>query len=166
MSGAKGKAFDVGLFRRVMQFVRPYRRLFWITFGLTIFLSLVSVVRPVLMAKMVDDHAAKGDSTGLYVLMAIVVGLLFVEAIVQFYQAYWTSWLGQTVTFDLRQQLFAKIVGFRMRYFDRTPIGTLVTRVISDIGTIEQIFSQGLLMIMGDLLKLVVVIVVMFMYNW
>ncbi|MBS1570304.1 MAG: ABC transporter ATP-binding protein, partial [Bacteroidetes bacterium] len=153
-------------FRRVMEFVRPYRRLFWITFGLTIFLSLVSVVRPVLMAKMVDDHAAKGDFTGLYILMAIVVGLLFVEAIVQFYQAYWTSWLGQTVTFDLRQQLFAKIVGFRMRYFDRTPIGTLVTRVISDIGTIEQIFSQGLLMIMGDLLKLVVVIVVMFVYNW
>lgn len=166
MSATKGKAFDVGLFRRVMEFVRPYRRLFWITFGLTIFLSLVSVVRPVLMAKMVDDHAAKGDFTGLYILMAIVVGLLFVEAIVQFYQAYWTSWLGQTVTFDLRQQLFAKIVGFRMRYFDRTPIGTLVTRVISDIGTIEQIFSQGLLMIMGDLLKLVVVIVVMFVYNW
>jgi ATP-binding cassette subfamily B protein len=166
MSAAKGKAFDVGLFRRVMRFVQPYRRLFWTTFALTIFLSMVSVVRPVLMAKMVDDHAAKGDLHGLYVLMAVVVGLLFLEAIVQFYQAYWTSWLGQTVTFDLRQQLFAKITGFRMRYFDRTPIGTLVTRVVSDIETIEQIFSQGLLMIMGDLLKLVVVVVVMFVYNW
>lgn len=166
MSGTKGKAFDVGLFRRVMQFVRPYRRLFWITFALTIFLSLVAVVRPVLMAKMVDNYAVKGDLNGLYMMMAIVVGLLVVEGIVQFYQGYWTSWLGQTITFDLRQQLFTKIVGFRMRYFDRTPIGTLVTRVISDIGTIESIFSQGLLSIMGDLLKLTVVVVVMFVYNW
>ena len=85
MSGTKGKAFDVGLFRRVMQFVRPYRRLFWITFALTIFLSLVAVVRPVLMAKMVDNYAVKGDLNGLYMMMAIVVGLLVVEGIVQFY---------------------------------------------------------------------------------
>ena len=166
MSSGKGKAFDIGLFRRVMGFVQPYKRLFWITFGLTILLSFLGVVRPVLMAKMVDDHAASGEMSGLYMLMSIVVALLVVEALVQFYQAYWTSWLGQTVTFDLRQALFAKITGFRMRYFDRTPIGTLVTRVISDLETIDDIFSQGLLMIMGDLLKLVVVIVVMFVYNW
>lgn len=166
MSTTRGKAFDVGLFRRVMRFVRPYRRLFWITFILTIALSLVSVVRPVLMAVMVDDYAAKGDLHGLYLMMALVAGLLFVEALVQFYQSYWTSWLGQTVTIDLRQALFEKIVGFRMRYFDRTPIGTLVTRVVSDIETIEEIFSQGLLSIMGDLLKLSVVVVVMFVYNW
>jgi len=166
MSNGKGKAFDVGLFRRVMGFVQPYKRLFWITFGLTILLSFLGVVRPVIMAKMIDDHAVTGDMNGLYLLMSIVVALLVVEALVQFYQAYWTSWLGQTVTFDLRQALFAKITGFRMRYFDRTPIGTLVTRVISDLETIDDIFSQGLLMIMGDLLKLVVVIVVMFVYNW
>ena len=166
MSGTKGTAFDVGLFRRVMRFVHPYRRLFWITFALTIFLSLVAVIRPVLMAVMIDDYAAKGNLEGLYLIMAVVVGLLIVEAGVQFFQAYWTSWLGQTVTFDLRQQLFAKITSFRMRYFDRTPIGTLVTRVVSDIETIEQIFSQGLLMIMGDILKLTVVVVVMFVYNW
>ncbi|MCL4282960.1 MAG: ABC transporter ATP-binding protein/permease [Flavobacteriales bacterium] len=166
MSTAQGKAFDVGLFKRVMRFVQPYRRLFWITFALTILLSVVGVVRPVLMGVMVDDHAAKGDLRGLYIIMAVVVGLLLLEAAVQFYQAYWTSWLGQTVTYDLRQQLFAKIAGFRMRYFDRTPVGTLVTRVVSDIETIEEIFSQGLLLIMGDLLKLVVVVVVMFAYNW
>jgi ATP-binding cassette subfamily B protein len=166
MSSAKGKAFDVGLFKRVMRFVQPYRRLFWTTFALTILLSLVSVVRPVLMAKMIDDHAALGDMHGLVVLMTVVVALLVIEAIVQFYQGYWTSWLGQTITFDLRQQLYAKIVSFRLRYFDRTPLGTLVTRVISDIGTIESIFSEGLLLIMGDLLKLTVVVVVMFVYNW
>lgn len=166
MSSTRGKAFDVGLFRRVMRFVHPYRRLFWITFALTITLSLVSVVRPVLTAIMVDDYAAVGDLRGLYLVMGAVVALLVIEGVVQFYQAYWTSWLGQTVTIDLRQALFEKITSFRMRYFDRTPIGTLVTRVVSDIETIEEIFSQGLLSIMGDLLKLSVVVVVMFVYNW
>jgi len=166
MSASQGSAFDMGLFRRVMAFVRPYRRLCWSTFALTILLSLLSVVRPVLMAIMVDDHAAKGDLPGLYRMMAVLAALLAVEAVVQFHQAYWTSWLGQTVTIDLRQALFTKLVRFRMRFFDRTPIGTLVTRVVSDIETIEDIFSQGLLSIMGDLLKLVVVVVVMFAYNW
>lgn len=166
MSGARGKAFDVGLFRRVMAFVQPYKRLFWTTFALTILLSLLGVVRPVLMAMMVDDYATKGDLRGLYILMGVLAGLMALEAFVQFHQAYWTSWLGQTVTIDLRQALFAKITTFRMRYFDRTPIGTLVTRVVSDIETIEEIFSQGLLSIMGDLLKLVVVVIVMFAYNW
>lgn len=167
MSGeAKGRAFDLGLFRRVMAFVRPYRKTFWMCFWLTILLSFLGVVRPVLMGDMIDDHAVTGDARGLYLLFAVVAALLFIEGFVQFYQAYWTSWLGQTVTFDLRQQLYERIVHFRLRYFDRTPIGTLVTRVISDIETIDDIFAQGLLMIMGDLLKLVVVVVVMFVYNW
>lgn len=165
-SETKGRAFDLALFRRVMAFVKPYRKTFWMCFWLTIFLSFLGVVRPVLMGDMIDKHAATGDAHGLYVLFAVVVGLLLLETFVQFYQAYWTSWLGQTVTFDLRQRLYERIVNFRLRYFDRTPIGTLVTRVISDMETIEDIFSQGLLMIMGDLLKLVVVVVVMFVYNW
>ena len=92
------------------------------------------------------------------------MALLAVEAVVQFHQAYWTSWLGQIVTIDLRQALFSKLVRFRMRFFDRTPKGTLVIQVVSDMETIEDIFSQGLLSIMGVLLKLVVV--VMFAYNW
>lgn len=165
-SATKGKAFDLVLFRRVMAFVKPYRKTFWMCFWLTILLSFLGVVRPVLMGDMIDKHAATGDAHGLYVLFAVVVGLLLLETFVQFYQAYWTSWLGQTVTFDLRQRLYERIVNFRLRYFDRTPIGTLVTRVISDIETIDDIFAQGLLMIMGDLLKLVVVVAVMFVYNW
>jgi ATP-binding cassette subfamily B protein len=92
--------------------------------------------------------------------------LLLLETVAQFYQAYWTAWLGQAVTFDLRQKLFERIMSFKLRYFDRTPVGTLVTRVISDMETIDDIFSQGLLMIMGDILKLVVVVVVMFVVNW
>ncbi len=117
-------------------------------------------------AGLMRDHIGAGAWILVWAISISAIFLLFVETVVQFYQAYWTSWLGQAVTFDLRQKLYARIIGFRLRYFDRTPIGTLVTRVISDIETIDDIFSQGLLMIMGDILKLVVVVVVMFVVNW
>ena len=162
----KGKAFDRKLFGRVMLFVKPYQRIFWLSLLLTIVLSGLGVVRPLIMGDMIDGYALTGDREGLIVMMGVVAALLVIEAAVQFFQAYWTSWLGQSVTYDLRHALYKRIMGFRMRYFDRTPIGTLVTRVVSDIETIDDIFSQGLLLIMGDILKLVVVVVVMFVVNW
>ena len=162
----KGKAFDRKLFARVMVFVKPYQRIFWLSLLLTIVLSGLGVVRPLIMGDMIDGYALTGDREGLIVMMGVVAALLVIEAAVQFFQAYWTSWLGQSVTYDLRHALYKRIMGFRMRYFDRTPIGTLVTRVVSDIETIDDIFSQGLLLIMGDILKLVVVVVVMFVVNW
>ena len=161
-----GKAFDRRLFGRVFAFTKPYRLTFWVTFALTILLALLGVIRPLLMRDMIDEHALTGDSSGLLTLTLWVVVLLLLETIAQFYQAYWTAWLGQAVTFDLRQKLYERIMSFKLRYFDRTPVGTLVTRVISDMETIDDIFSQGLLMIMGDILKLVVVVVVMFLVNW
>jgi ATP-binding cassette subfamily B protein len=118
------------------------------------------------MGDVVRSILGPGTLALVWAITVIVVVLLVVETVVQFYQAYWTAWLGQAVTFDLRQKLYTKVLGFKLRYFDRTPIGTLVTRVISDIETIDDIFSQGLLMIMGDILKLLVVVVVMFVYNW
>jgi ATP-binding cassette subfamily B protein len=199
MSGAtaQGKAFDKKLFGRVFRFTAPYRHVFWLAVFLTLVLSLVGVVRPLMMGWIVDvvareytslfdttevsswndksiawtaalvrDHLAAGTWVLVWAISITAIVLLLVETMVQFYQAYWTSWLGQAVTFDLRQQLYARIMGFKLRYFDKTPIGTLVTRVISDIETIDDIFSQGLLMIMGDILKLVVVVVVMFLVNW
>lgn len=166
MSSAQGKAFDRQLFGRVFAFTRPYRFVFWTSFALTIFLAILGVVRPLLMGDMIDDYALTGDARGLWIVTMVVMGLLVLETIVQFYQAYWTAWLGQSVTFDLRQRLYARIVGNKLRWFDKTPIGQLVTRVISDIETIDDIFSQGLLMIMGDILKLVVVVAVMLIVNW
>lgn len=199
MSATQGKAFDVGLFRRVMVLVRPYRRLFWASFALTVLLSGLGILRPILSGYMVDVFHLDDELAGrvphtedyhgpdvleravgglrellgmegapqlLVLLFGLVLVLLVIEALIQFFQAYWTSWLGQAVTYDLRRMLFDRLLAFRLRFFDRTPVGTLVTRTVSDMETIEDIFSQGLLMIMGDLLKLVVVVVVMFVYNW
>ena len=96
----------------------------------------------------------------------LLVFLLVVESLVQFFYIYWANWLGQSVIRDLRMQVYNHILNFKQKYFDNTPIGTLVTRVISDIETIADIFSQGLLVIIGDILKLLVVLVVMFATDW
>lgn len=117
-------------------------------------------------ANAVADAIAAGVGPLVWAVAIVSLVLLIIETIVQFYQAYWTAWLGQAVTFDLRQRLYTRIIGNKLRWFDKTPIGQLVTRVISDIETIDDIFSQGLLMIMGDILKLLVVVVVMFVVNW
>lgn len=192
-----GKAFDARLFSRVFAFTKPYRKVFHLTLALTILLSLVGVVRPLIMGWMVDiaakdysslfvlapdsginakgiawaaqwvaDHLAPGTWELIMTIAIVVVVLLVLETVAQFYQSYWTSWLGQAVTYDLRKALYQKLMGFKMRWFDRTPVGTLVTRTVSDIETIEAIFSQGLLLILGDILKLVAVVAVMFLVNW
>lgn len=161
-----GKAFDLSVFRRVMGFVKPYQVVFYLTLFLTILTAAVSVVRPMLIGTAIDQYIIKDDPEGLLILTLIVIGLLVVEAVFQFYQTYYANWLGQNVTIDLRSKLFRHVTRFKLRYFDRTPIGQLVTRVVSDIETVAEIFSQGILIIMGDILKLVVVVVVMFIYNW
>lgn len=164
--GVSGTAFDIQLFKRVMTFVRPYRRTFYETFILVIILSLLGIVRPLLLGDMIDDHVAYNDPVGLMWMAIWICVILILESLMQLDQAYWTSWIGEQVTFDLRTKLFDRIVGFKLKYFDTKPIGTLVTRVVSDIGTINDIFSQGLITIMGDLLKLTAVLVTMFVLNW
>ncbi|MCA1763091.1 MAG: ATP-binding cassette domain-containing protein, partial [Flavobacteriales bacterium] len=111
-------------------------------------------------------YVIENDPDGLLLLTLVVVGILLLEAVAQFYQTYYSNWIGQSVTIDLRSKLFTHITSFKLKYFDNTAIGTLVTRCISDIETIAQIFSQGLLTVMGELLKLIVVIAVMFAINW
>lgn len=166
MSKAQGKSWDFGLLRRVMTFVQPYRGVFYFTFALTVVSALIGVIRPILVGKAIDVYILEDDSLGLLIITLIVVGVLLLEAVVQFYQTYFSNWLGQNVTIDLRSNLFRHITAFKLRYFDKTPIGQLVTRVVSDIETVADIFSQGILVIMGDLLKLVVVVVAMFVINW
>ncbi len=161
-----GKAFDIGLLQRILSFVKPYLLVFYVTFFLTVLAAGVGVLRPMLIGQAIDKYVITNDAEGLLFITLVVIGLLILEAVVQFYQTYYANWLGQNVTIDLRSRLFRHITKFKLRYFDRTSIGQLVTRVVSDIETVAEIFSQGILVILGDLLKLVVVVVVMFVYNW
>lgn len=166
MDKVTGKAFELSLFKRVFSFVKPYKRTFYLALSLTILLAGLGVLRPWLIGKAIDGYVINSDPQGLLYLTLLVCFILFIEAICQFYQTYFSNWLGQSVTIDLRDKLFAHITSFKLKYFDNTSIGALVTRCISDIETISQIFSQGLLNIMGELLKLIVVVAVMFAINW
>lgn len=166
MSGVSGKALDLPILKRVLGFVKPYMGVFYLTAFLTIVVAFASPIRPMIIQQIIDNELMNGDMEGLWNLTMLLIAVLIGEAIVQFFQSYLTSWLGQTVIKDLRTQLYKKVLKFRLKYFDNTALGTLVTRVVSDIETIADVFSQGLLEIIGDILKLVVVIGVMLYADW
>lgn len=161
-----GKAFDYRLFNRVMEFVKPYKGRFYLTSLLTVLLAFLGPLRPKFTGDTIDKYIATGNKEGLLVWTLIILAILIIESVLQFYQTWYANWLGQAVTIDIRSKLFGHVSKFKLGFFDNTPIGTLVTRVISDIETIGEIFSQGLLIIVGDLLKLVVVLIYMFWLDW
>lgn len=134
---------------------------FYLAGFLIIVLAFSAAFRPRLIGLGIDKHIANGDGQALLNLFLIIAGLLVFEAILQYYQTYISNSVAQSVTLDLRSRLFNHVSTFRLRYFDKTPVGTFVTRVVSDIDGIAQVFSNGLLTIGGDLLKLFVVIAFM-----
>ena len=149
-----------------MQYVHPYRFTFFSTASFAILLAFLSPTRPLLIQYAFDNYILTPNLPQLLNITLLLVVLLIVESIVQYFYIYWANWLGQRVVRDLRMQVYKHIVNFKQQYFDNTPIGTLVTRVVSDIETIADIFSQGLLIIIGDILKLLVILIVMFVTDW
>lgn len=156
-----GKIFDGRILRRILDRVTPYRSRFIATGILVVALAALSWVRPYLVRIALDDHIAVGDAEGLWWVFMAVVGLIVLEAGLQFWQTYWANWVAQSVTLDLRSELFSHVLKFRLKYFDQTPVGQLVTRHIGDVDGIADVFSNGLLNAVGDLLKLAVIIVAM-----
>ncbi len=161
-----GKAFDLSLLKRVMVYSYPYKKTFAFTSLLTLLLALLAPARPLIIQYMLDNTILAPNKALLINLTILMVGLLILETIVQFYQTYLANWLGQIVIKDMRMGVYKKISSFKLKYFDNNAIGTLVTRTISDIETIADVFSNGILIIGGDLLKLLVVVIVMFYTNW
>ena len=161
-----GKAFDFSLFRRVMTYVKPYNSMFYTTAFLTIFLALIALVRPVLIQITIDDYIKELDSKGLFYMTILLIGFLILESIFQYFFTLLGNLLGQNVIKDLRNQTFQHVVNFKLKHFDNTPIGQLVTRTVSDIETIAEMFSGGILVIIGDLLKIFAVVACMLYINW
>ena len=166
MSEVLGKAVDYKLLRRTFSFVRPYKKKVVLAAAFIIAVAILGPLRPYLIQEAIDNYVIKGDYAGLRQIVLILVSILIMEAVFQYYQTYLSNWLGQSVIKDLRLKTFQKIIGFKTQYFDRNPIGKLVTRVVSDIETISEVFSQGLLIIFGDILKLIVVLIFMFSIDW
>src|ERR1700744_4757796 len=166
MAEVTGKALDWKLLLRVMHYVKPYRRTFYIAMFLTIFLAAVAIIQPILVQKTVDDYILKDNYFGLLTMVELMIGTLVIQTIAQYYQTYITNWLGESVIRDLRIDIFNHITSLRLKYFDRTPIGVLITRTVSDLETIADIFSEGLISIMGDMLLVVTVIGYMLWLDW
>jgi ATP-binding cassette subfamily B protein len=166
VSETTGKAFDMKILARVFSYANPYRTQLYSTFALTLILAFLGPLRPLMIQYTLDAYVANFDLGGLKMMTWIMLGLLFLEGLLQFYYSWLTNFLGQAVIFDVRTKLFSHIAHLRLKYFDNTPIGTLVTRVISDIETLADVFSEGFLVIIGDILRLVVAIVVMLVVDW
>ena len=166
MSEISGKTFDAPLLKRVLKYVKPYLNIFYGTAIFAILIAFLSPARPLLIQYAFDNYILTPNEDKLLLLTLLLVVLLFTESILQYFYTYWSNFLGQSVIRDLRLQVYKKIIHFKQQYFDKNPIGALVTRVVSDIETISDIFSQGLLVIIADILKLIIVIVVMFVTDW
>ena len=166
MAKVSGKIFDVKLFGKLMVFVKPFRTTYYFVLITAILLSLFSTMTPYLLKVTVDDYIRPRDYDGMLFFVFLMFVTLLLEVIFQFLFVFYANWLGQKVIKDLRVQLFDKIIHFKMAYFDKTAVGRLVTRSVSDIETIASIFSQGLFMIIADLLKMFLVIGVMLYVDW
>ena len=161
-----GKVLDISLLFRVIAFAKPYKKQFIIATISAIILSFLGPIRPMLINYAIDNFIIISDPENLLKITILLIALLFCEGFIQFFYIYLSTWIGQNVILDLRKKIFKHIMSLKMKFFDKTPIGTLVTRAVSDIETIADIFSQGLLVIIAELLKLVIVLVFMFYTDW
>tara|TARA_B100000212_G_scaffold42249_1_gene27346 strand:- start:19 stop:1773 length:1755 start_codon:yes stop_codon:yes gene_type:complete len=161
-----GKVLDISLLFRVIAFAKPYKKQFIIATISAIILSFLGPLRPMLINHAIDNFIIISDPENLFKITLLLIALLFTEGFIQFFYIYLSTWIGQNVILDLRRKIFKHIMSLKMKFFDKTPIGTLVTRAVSDIETIADIFSQGLLVIIAELLKLIIVLIFMFYTDW
>ncbi|MCR8558660.1 ABC transporter ATP-binding protein/permease [Mucilaginibacter sp. BJC16-A38] len=166
MAEVTGKALDWKLLGRVMKYVDPYKRTFIIAAFLTIFLAAIALAQPILIQKTLDSYILTDNYDGLVFMVGLMISQLIIQTIAQYYQTYLTNSLGQSVIRDLRIAIFNHITSLRLKYFDHTPIGMLITRTVSDLETIADIFSEGLISIMGDMLLVIAVIGYMIVEDW
>ncbi len=166
MASKTGNAFDMDLFKRLLKYTNPYKRIFYFVGVAAILVSLFAVLRPILLQETIDKALMPSDFESLIYYVSLMLGVLVLEVIFQFCFIYYANWLGLSVVRDIRVKLFEHMLGFKMKYYDKSAVGRLVTRAVSDIETISSIFSQGLFMIISDLLKMLVVLGVMFYKSW
>ncbi|OAB76204.1 ABC transporter ATP-binding protein [Cochleicola gelatinilyticus] len=161
-----GKAFDFKLFRRLLAFTNVYRWIFYFVAFAAIIMSLLSIIRPHLLQRAIDESIVPKDGEGFLYFVVVMGVVLILEVLFQFAFIFYANWLGQSVIKDLRVRLFKLMTSFKMQYFDKSAVGRLTTRAVNDIETISSIFSQGLFMIISDLLKMFVIAGYMVYQSW
>jgi ATP-binding cassette, subfamily B, multidrug efflux pump len=163
----KNKALNLGLIRRILGYTAAYKKLFFAAFGMTLLLASLAIVRPLLISTALNDFVIQERSIEkLNYICLLILGFLILEALLQVINIRITNLLGQNVVRDLRNQVYAHILQLKNTYFDNTPVGTLVTRAVSDIESMNDVFSQGFIVIAGDIVMLIIFISAMFVKNW
>ena len=163
---ARKKIFDFSLLKRVFRYASPYKKSFYISIVLAFVLAAMAPVRPLLIQATINTFVAARNVDWVIWITVIQIVILFLESGLRFYFTYITGWLGQSVVNDIRQKVYSKVLGLNLSQFDKTPIGTLTTRTINDIESINDIFAEGLIPIIADLLSIVSILIVMFVIDW
>ncbi|MEI6865655.1 ABC transporter ATP-binding protein [Flavicella sp.] len=162
----KNRVFDFDVFSRLMRFAKQYRLYFIISCFTAISLALIAALRPYLIIEIVDSYIKGKDSEGLLTYVILIFSVLIIEVLLHLAFIFISNWLGQHIVKDIRVKLFDHVLKFKMSYFDKSSVGQMVTRVVSDVETIAQFFGQGLFMIISDLLKMFVIASLMLYKNW
>jgi ATP-binding cassette subfamily B protein len=163
---SSGNIIDFKVLKRIMKFVTPYKGRFYSLIFLTLTIGLLTPLRPLLIQWTLDNDVAEGDYEGMLWMMVLLVGLLVVQSLAQYVHTYMSGWMGQQVIRDIRTKLYQHLINLRLRFFDKTPIGRLVTRTISDVETLADVFSEGLAAMVSDLLQLIFILAFMFYQDW
>lgn len=165
-SQKSGNVFDYLILKRLFAFIRPYRKQFYLVVALTILSALLGPVKPWLIKEAVDKYIAAGDVSHLLIITIVLLATLLLHALVQYFHTFLSGMLGQNVIRDIRVTLYRHLLRFRLGFFDKTPVGRLVTRNVSDVGQLSEVFSEGVANIVSDCLQIVVIIVIMFYTDW
>src|SRR5215212_8696331 len=160
------KVFDLTQLKKVFRFAAPYKKILYASIFLSIVLAVISPLRPYLIQYTVNNFIKDRDTYWLILITVIQIGMLLFETGLRFYFTYITAWLGQSVIKDLRVSVYKKVLGLNLSQFDKTPIGTLTTRTVNDVESINDIFSDGLIPIIADILSIISILCFMFYVDW
>ena len=161
-----GKAYDARLMRRLIKYLRPYRWYVALGIVMSLVISAMEAVRPYFTKIAVDENIAHGDKQGLLVTTLLFFGVLAVRGLIQYANAYLTQWIGQRTIFDLRMEIYEHLQRLSLRFYDRNPIGRLITRVTNDVEVLNEMFSSGIVMVFSDVFTIIGIFYFMFSMNW
>ncbi|KUG26057.1 abc transporter [hydrocarbon metagenome] len=161
-----GKAYDAKLMKRLLNYVKPYKKYVVLAIILNVVVAALGPLRPYLTKVAVDDYIAHSDYNGLLIISLLLIGVLLFQSFIQYFLTYYTQLMGQKIIYDLRVQIFSHIQKLALRFFDKTPIGRLVTRTTNDVEALNELFSSGIVMVFSDIFIILWILIFMFFMSW
>ncbi|MDI1233891.1 MAG: ABC transporter ATP-binding protein [bacterium] len=165
-SSNSNKSIKFSTLKKVLNLTVDFKKKIWIAISTTILLALLSPIRPWLIEKAINQYAAMGDLNGLITICFLILALIIVSGILQFFNEYITGWIAQNVVKKLRLKVFSHLLESKLSYHDKTPVGTMVTRAVTDIETLAELFAEGLITIIGDILQIITITIFMLIIDW